>query len=195
MARIKYIKEVQKAFLSPVVTTSSVSLVVKKLGGSKKYASLLMKKLVEKNVIKRITKGYYTAYDDPSLLVLCLAPAYLGLQDALSLHGLWEQETIPVIITSRAIRQGIRKVFGHNVLVRRLNKKYLFGFDYFKHDSFYLPVSDIEKTFIDLVYFRQPISKELLRVFKKRINRGKLEQYLKRYPTRFRKRVLNLLGK
>lgn len=58
----------------------------------------------------------------------------MGLQDALSIHNLWEQETIPIIIITRKIRQGIRKVLDLNVLIRRIDKKYFFGFDYIKKE-------------------------------------------------------------
>ncbi len=67
----------------------------------------------------------------------------------MSFHNLWEQETCPVIITTREVRTGIRKVFSSNVLLRRISKKYLFNYDYYKYGDFVLPVSDIEKIFID----------------------------------------------
>lgn len=170
MGKVKYLKHVLELFESPVVSFSSIAFTVKKFGGSKKYASLLTKKLLEKGKIKKIVRGFYTVYEEPSLLVYCLAPAYLGLQDALSLHNLWEQEKIPIILTCRKVKQGIRKIFNSNVLVRRLDKRYFFGFEYFRVENFYFPVSDLEKTFIDLIHFKQKVPLAIIKTFKKKID-------------------------
>ena len=139
--------------------------------------------------IKRLAKGCYTAHEDTSLAVFCFKPAYLGLQDALSIHNLWEQETIPVIITAGKARNGIRTASGANIMIRRIDKKYFFGYDYLKQGDFYFPVSNIEKTFIDMVYCNEGISDETVAMIKKRIDRKKLKSYLKRYPGIILKRI------
>ena len=192
MGKIRYIDKIRKFFEeSPLVSIASL----KKFLGEKRndYVYLIISNLLKRGEIKRLTKGYYTIHEESSLLVFCFKPSYLGLQDALSLHELWEQETIPIIITSRKVRQGIRKVFGTNALVRRLDKKYLFGFDYEKQGDFYFPYSDIEKTFIDMIYFKQYLDKETKANFMKKIDKKKLNSYLKAYPKRFRKRVFNVI--
>ena len=112
----------------------------------------------------------------------------------MSFNNLWEQETIPVIITSKKIRQGIRKVFGNNVLIRRIKKRYIFGFEYQKQKDYYLPYSNIEKTFIDMIYFNQKISEEDLKNILKQVNKQKLKSYLKIYPLKFRKNILNFIS-
>lgn len=194
MGKVKYLNEIKELFRrSLVINFSSVALIIKKLGGSRNYANLLVKKLIDKGEIKKIAKGYYTTYDDPSLAVFCFKPAYLGLQDSLSFHNLWEQETIPVIVTVRKVRRGIRAILGTNVMIRRIDQKYFFGFDLIRYCNFYLPVSDIEKTFIDLEYFRQPIDKKVLKEISKRINKERLKNYLLKYPLKMRARVLGLL--
>jgi predicted transcriptional regulator of viral defense system len=190
MGKIKYLKEIEELFKkSPVVSFSSMERIVRKKRKVKQYAKQIVRNLIKKNKIKRLTKSFYTAYEDPSLAVFCFKPAYLGLQDALSFHNLWEQETIPVIITAKKARTGIRKILGANVLIKRLDKKYLFGFDYHKHGDFYLPYSDIEKTLIDMVYFKELLDKEIIDNIKKRIVMKKLKNYLKAYPLIIRKRV------
>jgi len=175
---------------SPVVNSQSISTLV----GDGDYAYVLMNHLVKRGEVKRLTKGHYTIHDDPSLFVFCLKPAYLGLQDAMSFHNIWEQETSPVIVTNRMVRSGIRKVMGHNVLVRRISKRYFFGYDYYQHGGFLLPVSDMEKTFIDMVYFGE-MRGALSRKFSSRVDRGKLDDYLSKYSAGFKKDVLNFLKK
>lgn len=190
MGKQKYLAEIENLFnKSAVVTMDSIARLVRSKKRVKQYDEKLVRNLVLKGKIKRLAKSFYTKHDDPSLAVFCFSPAYLGLQDALSFHNLWEQETIPVVITSKKVRQGMRKVIGANVLVRRLDKKYLFGFEYSKQNEFYLPYSDIEKTFIDMIYFREQISNEALRNIRKRADRKKLSKYLKAYPKKFRERV------
>ena len=196
MGEIKYINEIRKFFReSPVVDINSLKKFIP--GRNKNYIYLLISNLLKKKEIKKITKGYYTIYDDASLIVSCFKPSYLGLQNALSFHNLWEQETNPVVLTTTNIRAGLRKVFGRNVIIRRINKKYLFGYEYYKYPlenkDIYLPYSDIEKTFIDMVYFKQPLDKENIFEFKKRIDKKKLAGYLKRYPKEFRDKVMSKL--
>ena len=187
MGKEKYQKQIEELFKkSPVVSFSSVARIIK----NKEYSKQLIRNLLLKEKIKRLAKGYYTIYDDPSLSVFCFKPSYLGLQNALSFHNLWEQETIPVIITTRKVRPGIRKVVGMNVLIRRIEKKYFFGFEYYQEGDFYFPYSDIEKTFIDMLYFKEKLSEEAMKNIFKKINLKKLNAYLKIYPKSIQKQVL-----
>ncbi|MBI4447487.1 hypothetical protein HY643_00760 [Candidatus Woesearchaeota archaeon] len=195
MGREKYLKEIKSLFAkSPVVSAKSINRLIQSKKKVKQYNKQLIRNLLLKGAIKKLAKGFYTIHGDPSLAVFCFEPAYLGLQDALSAYNLWEQETIPIIITSKKVRQGIRKILGANVLIRRMEKKYLFGFDYAKSGELYYPVADVEKTFIDMVYFKQRMDKDLLGNFKKRINKEKLKSYLKKYPKPMQTKILALLS-
>ncbi len=191
MGKIKYIEDIRKFFKeSTVVDINSLKKYISQK--DKRYIYLLISNLLKKKEIKRITKGYYTLYDDASLIVFCFKPSYLGLQNALSFHNLWEQETNPVVITTNNIRSGLRKVFGRNAILKRVPGKYMYGFEYYKDGDFYFPYSDIEKTFIDMIYFKQPLDEETIKNFKEKINKKKLLNYLEKYPLRFKKRALRL---
>lgn len=188
MGTSKYKQDVEALLKkSSIVSYSSIARIIMHKKKAKEYAKHMINYLIKKGDLKRITKGYYTSSDNSSLAVLCFQPSYLGLQDALSFYNLWEQETIPVIITSRNVRQGIRKVFDSNILIRRIDKKYIFGIEYYQQDNVALPYSDIEKTFIDMAYFKQPMDEETIKNFREKINKKKLKGYLKKYPERFRK--------
>lgn len=167
---------------------------VKKLVGSSEYAYLILNILMNRNEINRITRGYYSVHKDPEVAVYCFKPSYIGLHDSMSFHNMWEQETAPVIITTRKIRPGPRKMAGSNVILRRINPRYFFGFGYFKSGDLAVPVSDVEKTFIDFFYFRE-MRKDTMKLFTKRLDVKKLNGYLKRYPNNFRNRVMEALGK
>ena len=62
----------------------------------------------------------------------------------------------------------------------------------------YLPYSDVEKTLIDMLYFRENISKDVLNCILKKIDTKKLGDYLKRYPKKLqiimKGRMLNLIA-
>lgn len=194
MGKEKYLKHIETLFSkSPVVSYASIERVINYKKKTKAYVKRFINELLKKGKIKRLTKGYYTISDNSSLMVFCFQPAYLGLQDALSFYNLWEQETIPVIITTKKIRQGIRKVLGNNVLIRRIEKKYLFGIEYYQEEKIAFPYSDIEKTFIDMIYFNEKINKETLEEFKKRLNKKKLNLYLKKYSKKIKTKVLSYL--
>ncbi|MEK6867986.1 MAG: hypothetical protein AABX98_04135 [Nanoarchaeota archaeon] len=192
-----YQKEIEALFQkSPVVDFRSLERLVHAQNPNvKQYVKLLVHNLLLQGKIKRLTKGYYSRTDDPSLLVFCMKPAYLGLQDALSVHNLWEQETIPIIITTQKVRQGIRSIFGTNVLIRRIDKNYSFGIEYIQQEDFYFPYSDIEKTLIDMVYFKQYLRSDVLKKMRKRVDTKKLKLYLSHYPKKFQQKVIGILEK
>lgn len=173
---------------TPVFDIKSVIKAVE----NKEYARVMLARLLKDGKIRRVTKGYYTIHEDPSILVYCLKPAYLGLQDAVSFHNLWEQETVPIILTSRKVRSGTRKILGSNAIIRRLSARHFFGYDYMKQGDLLLPVSDVEKTFIDMVYFRE-MRRDMLPAFRKRADRERLAGYLKRYDSKFTAKVMKLL--
>lgn len=192
MGKQIYLEKIEALFeKSPVVDFKSLERIIGKTKKSN-YAKLLVYNLLKKRKIKKIGKGIYTRHNEISLAVFSFKPAYLGLQSALSHYRIWEQETIPVIITTKKVRRGIRILMGRNVLLRNINKKYFFGSEYIKEGNFYLPYSDLEKTFIDMVVFNQKIDEEALGKIKKKINKQKLLNYLKRYPLKIRERVLKL---
>jgi len=192
MGKQIHLEKVENLFKkSPIVDFKSIERII---GKSKKsnYAKLLVSNLLKKGRIKKIGKGVYTIHDEISLAVFSFKPAYLGLQSALSHYGLWDQETNPIIITTKKVRRGIRTLMGRNILVRNIDKKYFFGIECIKEGNFYLPYSSIEKTFIDLIVFNQKFDEEVLKNIKKKINKSKLLSFLKKYPLNIRKRVMKL---
>ena len=190
MGKIKYLDSVTNLFnKSPIVDFESIKKHVK----NSNYAKLLVHNLIVKNKINKITKGFYTKHNNPELAVFTFNRSYLGLQDALSFYNLWEQETIPIIITSQKVRTGIRTIMGSNVLIRHIDSKFLFGYDYVKKGELAYPYSDVEKTFIDMVYFKENLNQETIRNIIKKINKKRLCNYLKKYPKKFREIIMNYL--
>jgi len=172
---------------TPVFSSKDIERIVK----DKNYAHLILNKLTKKGEIFRLTKGFYSAFNDPTFSVFCFKPSYLGLYEALSLRNLWEQEVNTTIITIKKVRTGIRKILETNVIIKIINPKYFFGFDYIKYDNFYIPASDLEKTLIDLIYFKEPLTGQVLKNLKNKIDKKKMLKYLKAYPKNFRRLALS----
>ncbi len=191
MGKIKYIKNLREFFKkTPVVSSADIKVHTGKGG----YSYLLISNLIKRGEIKRVKKGFYSIHDDPIVSVFCFRPAYIGMQEALSIYEIWEQETSVVIVTTQKTKHSRIEVFENNVILHRIKPKYMFGFDVVKYGGFYIPVSDIEKTLIDLVYFNENPGKKTLAEIKKKIDMEKLESYLQSYPKKTREKVLRLIG-
>lgn len=157
------------------------------------YVTIMLHNLVKAGKLFRIRRGVYSETSDTQVVGFGFEPFYYGLQDALSLHGLWEQETNPLVITPRKVRPGLRNFEGSNYLVRRISRNMFFGYESMQYGEYWIPVSTKEKTFIDMVYFRQHTSEELIREFKKQIEEDKLRNLLRRCPPRLAKQVARRL--
>lgn len=166
---MKYKKQLYDKFKdSKVFSLRDVRILFNDKNISKDYSKVLMSNLIKEKKIYKITNGKYTFQEEIMCAGFAFSPFYYGLQEALSLHNLHEQETNPIIITTNKIKPGIREIMNTNVYFRRINKKYFFGYDFIKYYDIEIPVSDIEKTLIDLVYYKENISKNVILEIKKK---------------------------
>jgi len=69
----------------------------------------------------------------------------------------------------------------------------VFGFEYMEYGGFWLPVSDLEKTVIDFAYFGEFLPKEVLRRLKRKLDKRKVNSYLKRYELKDRRKIIKKL--
>lgn len=192
MRYIKYIREKFKDQRFPVFTLRDLKLI---RGISDSYLKMLIHNLLAKKEIIRITKGVYTFHDDADVVCFAFSPSYYGLLDALSRRHISQQGTNPLVVTLRNVRQGVRQFEGRNYLVRHIDKRLFFGYEQMKQGDFWVPVSDVEKTLIDMLYFKFHVGAEEWSGIMKDLDKKRLREYLKRYPERFRKTVLKEIGK
>ena len=143
-----------------------------------------------------IRKGAYAFRKDSMVAGFAYSPFYYGLLSALTIRELWTQNSRPDIITIRKVRVSSIHIFGdmrETAFVHHVPAKYFFGFDIVKYGTLMVPVSDPEKTLIDLFYYmvRLPIKDygELL----KKISRKKIRKYLERYDKHTATVVLNFI--
>lgn len=190
MGRAVHLDEARRfARSTPAFKARDMELLVKDRG----YALLMLHNLAKRGELKRIERGWYSVHDDPVVSVFALKPAYIGLQEALSLRDLWEQETNVVIVTAGRSKPGVRTFMESSVVVHRIDPDRFFGFDYLRYGDFYVPVSDVEKTLIDLVYFGETPADDVLGNIAEKVNRATLREYLVRYPGSFGRRVMSLI--
>lgn len=191
---MKYIKQLREHFLTqPVFSIRDVKTYLSQSKISRQYVHTLLHHLLKRNELTRITKGFYTLKNDPNVLSFAFSPSYHCLQDALSIHNLWDQETNTVLVTPRKVRTGARQILGTNVIFRRIKRSMFFGFDFVKYYDLWIPVSDIEKTLIDFFYFNEPLDKRTIKEILKKIDKKKLKKYLKKVPSRVEKKINQLI--
>ncbi|MCL4380912.1 hypothetical protein M1141_01405 [Candidatus Marsarchaeota archaeon] len=193
---MKYMQKVISTFKGPdypVFTINSMRILLKKEKIGKAYLYLLLHNMFKKRLITRITNGIYTFHDDAVVAGFAFEPFYYGLECALWLRGISGHGTNYIIMTSRNIRSGLRSFKKRNYIVHRINNKYMFGYELLNYGDFWIPVADIEKTFIDMVYYKHVIRDELAYAIAKQINRKRLKAYAAKYPSGFSAKVANQL--
>lgn len=192
---MKYLKEFREYFSRlPAFSVGEAKLFLRKKGISKSYFTQLMHYLLFKGELKRISRGYYTFHSDAGVVGFAFRPFYYGLQDALSLRNLWEQEANPVVITIRRVRTGLRSFENCNYLVKHIDKQMFFGYEHIKYDEFWVPVSTIEKTLLDFIYFREFLPEEIFEILIKKSDKKILREFISRIPAKPRKRIMKRLG-
>lgn len=185
---MKYIREIEKQFKSqkyPVFKSYELD----SFGAGKKYKKRLTHLLLANGRIRRIAKGVYTFHNDVTVVGFAFSPFYYGFEDALSIMGISDQGTNPIVVTIRNVRQGVRTFGGRNYRVKCIPQSLFFGYEMLQRGNFWIPVSDIEKTIIDMIYFKDHIRDELWPDILKALDKKKLDKYLQKYRKDFREKV------
>ena len=191
---MKFMKEFTEFFSNrPAFGTDEVKLFLKRREASQGYHKLIIQNLLKSGKIHKITKGAYTFHNEVQYAGFAFEPFYYGLEDALSLRGLWEQETNPIIVTPRRVKNGIRQFDSRNYLVRRISRNMFFGYSLMEYERFHIPVSDIEKTLIDLVYFNEKVPDDVVAEIIRKLNRETLDSYLSEVPDYLSRILKNLV--
>ncbi len=192
---MKFMKEFISQFSSkPVFSSYEARNFFRFRHGPEGYYKLVLNNLVRSGRIYRITRGQYSFYDEIQYVGFAFKPFYYGLQDALSIRNIWEQETNPVIITPRRVRSGIRIFQGRNYLIRWIERSMFFGYSLVEYGDFFIPVADAEKILIDMVYYHEFMPEEVKDEILKVVKKEKLQKYILMLPEYLRKRVSAFAG-
>jgi len=193
---MKYLKYVREHFGDSSFPTFSIgdlrtALVQRGIGDA--YLKRLVNHMMKSGEITRITRGEYTLHGDATVAGFAFRPFYYGLEDALRIRGLSMQGTNPIVMTTRNVRRGVRQFQGRNYVVYRIQRMHFFGYTLEPYMDFWIPVSDLEKTVIDMVYLGGGIRDELWPGILKALDRKRLDEYLQRYEPWLKEKVHRLI--
>lgn len=187
---MKYEKEFENYFSKEnIFTLGDARRFLSKLGASEAYAKLFIHNQVKRQRIFALGNGYYTFSNNEAVVGFRFAPFYYGLEYALTIRRLWTQMANPVVITASKAKPGVKEIMGHRVIVRRIAKRMMFGFEYVKYSGLFVPVSDIEKTIIDFTYYRIGLGSEDMRTLLGSADKRKLMAYALKSGARVRRSV------
>ncbi len=143
-----------------------------------------------------LRKGVYTFREDDMVSGFSYNPFYYGMLSALTVRELWTQNSHPDIITIRKVRASSAYIFGDvkdRISVHHIPARYFFGFDIIKYGTLNIPVSDPEKTLIDLFYYKVRLPVQNYSGLLGSVNVKKLRGYLKAYDMHTVTTVLNFV--
>jgi hypothetical protein len=128
---MKYVKQFFNTFQNKYVfSANDVKRFFSFRKANNNYYKIFLYKLMKEDKINKIRYGYYSFYNDIMLTGFSYYPFYYGLESALSILKLWEQETNPVIITPLHVRTGLMQFNNRNYIVRKISREMFFGYTY-----------------------------------------------------------------
>jgi predicted transcriptional regulator of viral defense system len=177
---------------TPIFSFNDVKIFLEHHGSTNNYPKIFIKRMIKSGRVYIIAKGFYTLYKDIEVVGFSFYPFYYGLGFALTKHRLWKQQANPYILTIKNVRRGVRQAFGSNFVVSKISSAMFFGYHYVQGSNFYYPISDIEKTLIDCIYYRFNLEDYVYSNIFKSLDNKKIDKYLKKCNKRVKARYLLL---
>lgn len=162
---------------TPIITKAEIK---KTHSCSDDYAYTVLNRLLNKNKIKKIKKGKYTAIDDVYVIFSNLYfPSYISFWTASYLKGYTEQIVNTIQIATTKNYPSINYE-NYRVEFYKMQENLFFGFEKKKHGHNFIFIADDEKLLIDCV-FKQNLGNfdELLKIVQQ-IKGDKIIEYLNR---------------
>lgn len=178
---MKYVEAFEHHFAKEKsFTFDDARRLLKSMHASDAYVKLFIYNMLKSNTIGRMSRGTYTFSKDESVIGFGFAPFYYGLEYALTILKLWTQLSDPVVVTTTKAVPGVRQALGKRIIVRRISKRMFFGYEYVKYSGIFVPVSDLEKTLVDFVYYKIGIKNQEIRRLVDVADKAKLIRYAKK---------------
>jgi len=150
---VKAIDLLKKLESYPLFTENDMAKLVNK---SQKYVRTLLYRLHKRQHIKRIEKGKYTLYDDPLVFASYIAlPSYISLWTALRYYNMTQQQPSDIFIMTSSAK---RKIQLNTANIKFLITRHMFGYGKQRYSDFDIFIADREKTVIDSLLFKLPIT-------------------------------------
>ncbi len=184
--------EITKMFGSwPVFTTDDA---FNFLSGSRKVSrktvQVTLSRMVAGGKLYHLSKGKFSFSKSAEIAGFSYSPFYYGGAAALMIRDLIDDQVKMEVMTTKVVRKRNAKILGGTaIIMHHLPRDYYFGFNDVKYLGRTIPVSDPEKTFIDLLYFRIRLSGQDYYPLINAMDGRRLASYLKRYKKRFADRA------
>ncbi|MCD6414693.1 MAG: hypothetical protein J7L23_03655 [Candidatus Diapherotrites archaeon] len=178
MKESEFVEEVKRAKLG-VFSSKDVA---KLIGKNINYTRVYLKRLEERDTIRRITKARYCLAEARPEVVASnlLSPSYVSFLGGLAYHNLTTQipQTLHVVTY-----RNLKEVAYEGVKIRfiKIHPRRVFGYQKHKHEMGYAFVGDKEKIIVDAAYLPQycPLT-EIKEALERGVDREKLIGYTKR---------------
>lgn len=163
---------------------------------SDKTIQVTLSRMAKRKRIYSITKGVYSPEKRDEVAGFAFTPFYYGGMAALMIRDMIDDQVKMEIMTTRRVKTSFVAVFGGDsaVVVHHIPRKYYFGFEDLKYGDITVPVSDLEKTLIDLFYYRERLSLQDYAGILKGIRKDVLERYLKHYDKHTKVSVMRFVA-
>ena len=158
---------------------------------SDKTIQVTLSRMAKRKRIYPIIKGVFSLERRDDIVGFAFTPFYYGGLAALMIRDMIDDQVRMEIMTTRRVKKSLVKVYNgiSMVVVHHLPKKYYFGFNDMRYGNIEVPVSDPEKTLIDLFYYKERLSLQDYAEVLKSVKIGTLRKYLKLYDKRTKKMV------
>lgn len=164
----------------------SIQQLANLIGKSKTVASVYSYRLVKKGLVKRLLSGKISFSDDEYVIASQLIePSYISLYSALLFHNVISQ--VPKDIECVTTRNSIRYA-SLGIVYHKIPPSLFYGYTKYGKGNSYIFVAEPEKALIDCVYLNA-ISQNQARELLNKMNRKRLEDFVKRYNGRGRKKI------
>jgi predicted transcriptional regulator of viral defense system len=162
---------------APVFTTKQAAAAI----GDMNYSKVSLSKLVNRGLIRRLKRGYYTVHEDPVIYASHIYhPSYISLWYAFQHYGTTTQ--LPVKIEVMARRSDIVE------RIEFVRTGEMWGYGPVKYSGFRIFMADLEKAIIDAIHTERVPVDEVGNAIRK-ADKDKLEEYALRMPVSTMKKV------
>lgn len=166
-------------------------------GISDKIIQVTVSRMIKKGRLHKVIKGVYSLEPRSDFAGFAFSPFYYGGLAALMIMELIDDQVKMDIMTTRRVKKSMIEIYGgrDRIFLHHIPSKYYFGFKNIRYGDIIVPVSDPEKTIIDLFYYKDRMSIQDYAEVLKKIKSRKLREYLKVYDNHTRKTVMNFVRK
>ena len=158
-----------KAMKIPVFKTNEIA----RISNLKKPCAIVyIKRMIDKKLLYRISKGIYSLEDDPILYASYITPnSYISFNAALYLHKAINQIPTEIhVVVPKRIKKNVDGItFVH------FPKRMVFGFKKIEYKGYMIWIAEIEKAILDISYKYGNLPQNI-----EKINRKKIVKYAKK---------------